>query len=178
MDTRYNLTSFRRVLFYDDKVEALVMMLQQQRHNTHSRQVHLTLLAPYFDSEAPQSQCGGLAARRTLALRQRLAIPKVFESWAYIWPKGDNSLALPQLSNFWRCALHRGSLSYHKLKQGEKKSRMTQRRIQLFLLSCSSRQRRRHWHLRLAPHRFLLGHRNRHAAIFPMCLFQGKHNCT
>ena len=121
-DTRYNLTSFRRVLFYDDKVEALVMMpQQQQRHNTHSRQVHLTLLAPYFDSEAHTaiSVRGGLAARRTLALRQRLAIPKVFESWAYIWPKGDNSLALPQLSNFWRCALHRGgSLSCHKLKQG------------------------------------------------------------
>ena len=28
---------------------------------------------------------------------------KFFESWAYIWPKGDNSLALPQLSNFCRC---------------------------------------------------------------------------
>ena len=48
----------------------------------------------------------------------------------------------------------------------------------LSLLSRSSRQRRRHWNLWLASYRLLLGHRNRHAAIFPFCLFQGKHHCT
>ena len=46
-----------------------------------------------------------------------------------------------------------------------------------FFLSHSSRQRRRHWHLWLASYCLLLGHRNRHTAIFPLCLFQGKNHC-
>ena len=45
-----------------------------------------------------------------------------------------------------------------------------------FFLSCSSRQRRWHWHLWLASYRILLDHHYRHSAIFPLRLFPRNFN--